>query len=376
MTHQVRTKGIALPRRRALYALTAVSSLVLLGIAPLAASSGNGPFLDVSPSQPEDDEIVSFILSGTWHNGCTPKFKSGRIGSRVIEIFYETGSSCTRAFTDYKEKVRTEDPLKAGEWTVYAIIDGKKRAARRFTVAPAFQHTEDTVQFRSTRVSFDEDSHTAFVTVERTGSLQGDVSVDFHTEDATATAGEDFEHTQGSLTWRHGDRSAKTVSIRLLDDFDFEGDEFFVVALDHATGAAIGSPHETRVEIVDDEKAHGGGACHASENTLCLQNGRFEVTLDWRTPQGKEGRGNQGTFTDETGYFWFFSSKNIEVLVKILDGCSLNDSYWVYVAGLTNIWVDVAIRDTETGEIKNWTNPMGQSFRPIEDTGYFDCHVD
>lgn len=374
MVNATQAKDGLEPRRRAaVWSLVALSSLVLLTVAPLAASTDDGPFLEVRPGTPEDDEIVRFFLSGTWNTTCTPKFSHGEVGNNLIEIFYATGTRCGRAFTDYEEEVRTKEPLTAGYWLVRAVIDGKVRTQRKFKVAPAKHGAETTVQFRSKRVSFDEDSHTAFVTVERTGSFHGEVSVDYRTSDDTAFAGQDYEYTQGTLMWRDGDRSPKTVSIRLFDDFEFEGDETFWVFLDHASGGALGEVRQAQVELVDDERDQGGGACRADSTTLCLQNGRFEVTLHWRTQQGKKGQGNQGAFTDETGYFWFFSNKNIEVLVKILDGCSLNDSYWVYVAGLTNIWVEVAIRDTETGEVKTWTNPMGQSFRPIEDTGYFDC---
>ena len=211
------------------------------------------------------------------------------------------------------------------------------------------------------------------VFVERLGGSQGTVRVDYATVAGTARHGEDYTHTQGTLTWHDGDHTPKTVSVPVLDDFSPEALESFRLVLSHPTGADLGTPAAVVVDIVDDDAKHTSGACRSDATTLCLQDGRFAVTTRWRTPQGKTGEGSPGSFTDETGYFWFFSQKNVEVLIKVLDGCGINDSYWVFVAGLTNVWVELEVTDTSTGEIQTWTNPMGQSFRPIEDTSFFDC---
>ena len=350
-----------------------------------AASAQGDPDIQVSPSHPTTADIVHFTISGTWANGCVPEFHSGTIRNptrsearlrvnRVVEMqLVSKSGACTQVTTPYEVKVRTNSPLSAGTYLAFASIDDGRFVNRRKFVVLEAQHHQDTVAFRTSRVSVHENDHTAMVYVERTGSGNGAVSVDYVTADGTAQAGADFDHTQGTLTWHDGDRSPKAVSVRLFDDFELEGDEVFRLELRHATGATLGHPQVAEITITDDESA-SSGACHAGPQTLCLQEGRFEVRARWRTPQGKSGTGNPGAFTDETGYFWFFSNENVEVLVKVLDGCSINDTYWVYVAGLTNVWVDLEIRDTATGEVKNWINPMGQSFRPIEDTGFFDCH--
>ncbi len=272
--------------------------------------------------------------------------------------------------------MRTNDPLEAAHYEARVYIDGRFEVSQRFQVTETKTptHKESYVAFRSAHVTVNENDHTATLYVERTGSSDGTVTVSYLTQDGTAFSGSDYELTKGTLTWHHGDTSPKKISVRLYDDFDFEGTENFRVTLEHPSGAQLAKPWEATVDIMDDDNPQTGGACREGQFTLCLQNGRFEVTVKWRTPQGKAGQGNQGGFTDETGYFWFFSAKNIEVLVKVLDGCAINDTYWVYVAGLTNIWVEVQVRDTTTGEVKSWTNPMGQNFRPIESTSYFDCH--
>lgn len=58
--------------------------------------------------------------------------------------------------------------------------------------------------------------------------------------------------------------------------------------------------------------------------------------------------------TRDTGAFWFFNSANLEIVLKVLDGCAVNDRYWVFLSGLTNVGVEVTVRDTLTG--KTWTD--------------------
>jgi hypothetical protein len=117
----------------------------------------------------------------------------------------------------------------------------------------------------------------------------------------------------------------------------------------------------------------GGGAtvCTPSSTTLCLNNGRFRVTATFLTPQGQSGNANAVTETTDTGMFWFFSSSNIEAIVKIVNGCSFNQRYWVFGAGLTNVQVALAVTDTQTGITRTYTNPQGTAFAPIQDTNAF-----
>ncbi len=52
-----------------------------------------------------------------------------------------------------------------------------------------------------------------------------------------------------------------------------------------------------------------------------------------------EGHAKAVELTDETGCFWFTREDNLEVFLKVLDGCAITDCYWVFVAGLTNVEV-------------------------------------
>jgi hypothetical protein len=77
------------------------------------------------------------------------------------------------------------------------------------------------------------------------------------------------------------------------------------------------------------------------------------------------------TLTGDTGYFWFFSSSNVEMLIKVLDGRSVNGRFWVFAGGLTNVRVDMTVTDTQTGLVQTYVNPQGTAFAPIQDTSTF-----
>jgi len=113
------------------------------------------------------------------------------------------------------------------------------------------------------------------------------------------------------------------------------------------------------------------GACMPGPETLCLQDGRFRVETEWRTPQGGEGRGRAVQLTPDTGTFWFFRDGNVEEVVKVLDACSLDQRFWVFAAGLTNVRVVTTVTDTLRDETRTYINDQGQAFRPLQDTNAF-----
>ena len=74
------------------------------------------------------------------------------------------------------------------------------------------------------------------VTLDRAPYSQA--SVDYATSDGTATAGEDYSATSGTLTFAPGERE-KTVSVPVLDDAHDEGSETMTLTLSSASGAHV-----------------------------------------------------------------------------------------------------------------------------------------
>ena len=111
--------------------------------------------------------------------------------------------------------------------------------------------------------------------------------------------------------------------------------------------------------------------CTPSGTVACLHGQRFKVSMTYQAGTAPKGDGTAAKFTDDTGWFWFFSPANVEAVVKIVDGCGFNQHYWVFAAGLTNVNVVITVEDTLTHAVMTYTNPKGTAFKPIQDTSAF-----
>jgi subtilisin-like proprotein convertase family protein len=100
--------------------------------------------------------------------------------------------------------------------------------------------------------------------------------------------------------------------------------------------------------------------CAASSAALCLNSGRFQVQVAWQVPsQGMSGAGTAVPLTTDTGYFWFFSSNNVELVVKVVDGRAVNGHFWVFYGALTNVQYTITVTDSLTGDVRSYVNPDG-----------------
>ena len=68
-----------------------------------------------------------------------------------------------------------------------------------------------------------------------------------------------------------------------------------------------------------------------------------------------------------SGLFRFFAPHNWEILVKVLDGCSLNGHFWVFLAAATDVEYTVRVEDGVTGSEWERTNPLGELSRARAD---------
>ncbi len=119
----------------------------------------------------------------------------------------------------------------------------------------------------------------------------------------------------------------------------------------------------------------GGGSCVPDERTLCLENGRYAVRAAWEKPDGETGDAVAWPLTGDTGLYWFFAPTNVEMVLKVLDGCGINQHRWVFAAGLTDVGVTMTVTDTETGLEQVYENPVGTAFQPVQDLEAFACQA-
>lgn len=118
-----------------------------------------------------------------------------------------------------------------------------------------------------------------------------------------------------------------------------------------------------------DSARISASAC-TSGPTLCLNGDRFVAEVTWKDFQGKTGSGKAVSLSVDTGYFWFFDESNVELVVKVLDGRSINGSFWVFYGALSNVQYTLKITDTATGRVRTYQNPLGK-LASASDTGAF-----
>jgi hypothetical protein len=176
-----------------------------------------------------------------------------------------------------------------------------------------------------------------------------------------------FTSTAGATVLGH-DSSASQQPTVLFQAFG-SGRVIFASDVDYFAFGVTAGPLITS----QDDKFTGNafafaGSC--SGTGMCLGSSRFLVTANWQTTTSS-GHGTAIQLTPDTGYFWFFSSSNVEMVVKTLDGCGVNSKKWVFAGGLTNVDVTLTVKDLQTGAVKTYVNPQSTAFQPIQDTSAF-----
>ena len=131
-----------------------------------------------------------------------------------VTVTLAGGAAC-----DTPEAVCTKDG-RALSNTISTTVRGP--VAVSVADARAEEGTDETIDFA---VTLSREAHAS-------------VTVDYTTADGTATAGEDYTRTSGTLSFAPGE-TEKTVVVPVLDDAVDEGEETFTLRLSDATGAVI-----------------------------------------------------------------------------------------------------------------------------------------
>ncbi|MEM8959876.1 MAG: hypothetical protein AAGD38_00220 [Acidobacteriota bacterium] len=118
-------------------------------------------------------------------------------------------------------------------------------------------------------------------------------------------------------------------------------------------------------DFLDSRFANNTGAtsCQPSSTVLCLNGGRFQAEVSWRDFTNNTGDATARDLADvdDSGLFWFFDPNNIEMLIKVLDGCAINGHYWVFAAATTNVEYTIRVTDTSIGTVRTYTNTLGNA---------------
>jgi len=118
--------------------------------------------------------------------------------------------------------------------------------------------------------------------------------------------------------------------------------------------------------------------CGSSTATALCLNTRFNISTSWRVGGPNDGgaSGTGRTVSDpnpNSGLFWFFDSSNWEVMVKVINGCALNNRYWLFSAATTNVFYRMEVFDVRAGVNKIYFNYPGPPAPAVTDTAAFPC---
>jgi hypothetical protein len=171
--------------------------------------------------------------------------------------------------------------------------------------------------------------------------------------------------SNGSEIWPLGD-TADDGSQAFNIDFLPPGDGYRAVVVDRATTVGAVGVSNNPFSI---SASAAGFKCTAGPQTLCLQGGRFQVRLLWKTSSGN-GFGNAVALNGQAGYFWFGGKDSPEVLVKMADGRAVNLSYWFFSGALTNVEYTIFVSDSRTGATRVYTSQEGD-FNSFGDVNAF-----
>ncbi|MFL6198883.1 MAG: hypothetical protein ACJ76J_06885, partial [Thermoanaerobaculia bacterium] len=115
--------------------------------------------------------------------------------------------------------------------------------------------------------------------------------------------------------------------------------------------AAVGplAPGVYAVEVSKDGVEEFGHTFEVAEAGPALRlrqadEDHFDVAVSYRLPGEAQLRSAPGLpLTRDAGYFYFFDRENAEVTVKIVDGRAVNGHWWVFLANMTTVELEIEV---------------------------------
>ncbi len=165
------------------------------------------------------------------------------------------------------------------------------------------------------------------------------------------------------------------VYFAIADDYGLEGELYDDIPCETGCDPTTGTPIVVSLNATTpgiDFDLLPSPICAATDTELCLAGDRFRVEVDWEDFDHAIAPAFAEALTADTGYFYFRDPDNIELVVKVLDACvAPYHHFWVFAAGLTNTGVELTVTDELTSDERSYTNALGTTFQPIQDTVAF-----
>jgi len=169
-------------------------------------------------------------------------------------------------------------------------------------------------------------------------------------------------------------RATSASTLRLTDDY-----QYFDLDLTTGHSSLVGyaffqDPFFGPQVAFSRAASPATAACVPTSTAACV-GGRFKVEVTWDATLNGGGTGpaHLSLESSDTVKFTFFDPGNVELILKVLNGCGLNNRFWVFAGGATDLGVAIRITDTRTGTVRTYTNERGVVFHTIDDTSAFGC---
>lgn len=143
---------------------------------------------------------------------------------------------------------------------------------------------KDSYQVNEYDTSFD-------VTIIRTGGSFGEVSVDMVSQNDSATAGDDYQSVNQTLIFAN-DEISKLVTVNLINDNVYEGNESFNLQLMNVVGTELGNQMLSTVTIVEDDAIPPAGVFQFSGAIYEVDEDAGELTVTVIRTYGSFGEVN------------------------------------------------------------------------------------
>ncbi|MCL4179113.1 MAG: hypothetical protein KJ072_15395 [Verrucomicrobia bacterium] len=199
-----------------------------------------------------------------------------------------------------------------------------------------------TIQFPARTYTVNEAAGQAELPVVRLNDFDTIVSVEYFTVEATASGGQDFTATSGTLTFAAGETN-RAIMVPILNDGLYEALERFQVALTNVTGdAVLGMMRVATVSIQDNEtpvqlefSAYRAREDEGSVLIGLVRGGEGEaLTLEYATANGTALAGED--YAAMSGTLAFEAGENLKLLTVPIFNDGLKESNETLQLYLTN----------------------------------------
>ena len=119
-----------------------------------------------------------------------------------------------------------------------------------------------------------------------------------------------------------------------------------------------------KIEAAPQSKLHCPCFPSIGSTVACLQSGQWRVSVNHG---GSASR--VATYSNVSAVFWTYGSTNWEIVAKVIDGCAVNNKWWVLAAGASSVPFTLRVEDAGfCPRFKTYS-----STNPILDISAFDC---